>query len=106
MIFFKHRYSQNFISSNVNPVGLSIEDKYETIENIPFLIDIRCRKNFSSAQPLKRLFKFSEQVPAIVVEYAHIITNEKISNGSDGQKHFDLLRIQKHLYRQMQRSEF
>ena len=87
-MFFKHRYSQYFISKNVNLIGLSIGENYETIESIPLLIDISCRKKFSSAQPLKVIFKFSERVPTFVETNANKITNEEISAVSGGKKPF------------------
>ena len=53
--------------------------------------DIRCQKNFESAQPIKVEFKFDGVIPAGVYGFALVLTNRSVSIGSYGQRHFDLI---------------
>ena len=55
-----------------------------------YAFDIRYRKNFENAQPVKVEFKFSENIPAGIYGYALVLTNKLISISSDGQRMFDL----------------
>ena len=55
-----------------------------------YIFDIRYRKNFESAQPIKVKFKFDGVVPAGIYGNALVLTNRLISISSDGQRMFDL----------------
>ena len=56
-----------------------------------YVFDIRFQKNFTAFQPIKIEFKCPENVPAGICGYALVLTNEKNSFGSDGQRHFVLI---------------
>ena len=56
-----------------------------------YVFDIRCQKNFESAQPIKEEFKFDGIMPAGIYGYALVLTNKLVSISSDGQRHFDLI---------------
>ena len=49
------------------------------------------RRNLESAQPIKVVLNFSENVPAGVYGYFVVLTNKLINERSDGQHHFDLV---------------
>ena len=55
-----------------------------------YACDIRYQKNFESAQPIKKEFKFDRVVPAGIYSYALVLTNILVSKISDGQLMFDL----------------
>ena len=55
-----------------------------------YAFNIRYQKNFENAQPVKVVFKFSENVPAGIYGYALVLTNRLASITSDGQRMFDL----------------
>ena len=55
------------------------------------VFDLRCQKNFESAQPIKVEFKFDGIVPAGIYGYAQVLTNKLISIGKYGHSHFDLI---------------
>ena len=55
-----------------------------------YAFDIRYRKNFENAQPVKVEFIFSENIPAGIYGYALVLTNRLASITSDGQRMFDL----------------
>ena len=52
--------------------------------------DIRYQKNFESAQPVKVVFNYSENIPAAVYVYALVLTNRLVSISLDGQRMLDL----------------
>ena len=56
-----------------------------------YAFDIRYRKNFENAQPVKVELKFSENIPAGIYGYSLVLTNKLISISSDGQRMFDLV---------------
>ena len=56
-----------------------------------YVFDIRYKKIFENAQPIKVEFKFDQPVPAGIYGYVLVLTKKKISISSDGQRHFDLL---------------
>ena len=56
-----------------------------------YVFDIRYQKNFENSQPIKVEFKFDGVVPAGIYGYALVLTNNKMSISSDGQRHFDLI---------------
>ena len=58
-----------------------------------YVFDIRCEKNFKSAQSKKVEFKFERVVPAGIYGYALVLENRIISLGSDGEPHFDLIEV-------------
>ena len=67
---------------------------YNDCNNIGYILyvfDIRYRKNFESAQPIKVEFKFDGVISAGIYGYALVLTNRLISISSDGQRHFDLI---------------
>ena len=55
-----------------------------------YAFEIRYRKNFENAQPVKVEFKFSVNIPAGIYGYALVLTNRLASISSDGQRMFDL----------------
>ena len=80
-IFKPYISEDDFRSSNEgNNIGYNI-----------YAFDIRYRKNFENAQPVKVEFKFSENIPAGIYGYALVLTNKLISISSDGQRMFDLV---------------
>ena len=54
-----------------------------------YAFDIRYRRFFESAQPVKLEFKFSENIPAGIYGYALVSTNRLASITTDGQRMFD-----------------
>ena len=78
------------IQNNVDNAG----DPTDGIGYSMFVFDIRYHENFSSAQPLKKGFKFDRNVPAGVNAHASILTIKQPSIINDGQTHFDLTLIQ------------
>ena len=56
-----------------------------------YVFDIRYRKNFESAQPVKVQFKFDKVIPANIYSYPLALTNKLVSISLDGQGHFDLI---------------
>ena len=67
-------------SNNNNDIGYNL-----------YVFDIRYQKNFESSQPLKVEFKVDGVLPAGIYGYVLRLTNKKISNSSDGQRHFVLI---------------
>ena len=59
-----------------------------------YAFDIRYQKNFENSQPIKVEYKFSENIPAGIYGYALVLTNKLISMSSDGQRMFDLVKVQ------------
>ena len=55
-----------------------------------YVFDIRCHKNFESAQPIKVEFKFDGVILAGIYGYALVLTNKLISISSGGQRDFDI----------------
>ena len=55
-----------------------------------YVFDIRYQKNFESAQPIKKEFKFDGVVPGGIYGYSLVSTNKLRSISSDGQRMFDL----------------
>ena len=66
-------------SNDANDIGYNI-----------YAFDIRYQKNFENSQPVKKEFKFSENIDAGIYGYALVLTNRLISISSDGQRMFDL----------------
>ena len=56
-----------------------------------FVFDIRYQQNFTASQPIKVELKFDIVVPNDINGYALVLTNNLVSIGSDGQRHFDLI---------------
>ena len=58
-----------------------------------YVFDIRYQKDFENSQPIKVEFKFYRVVPAGIYGYALVLTDKKTSFSSDGQRHFDLIKL-------------
>ena len=73
-------YDHDFRSSiaRVNVVGYNLE-----------VFDIRVQQNFTASQPIKLEFKIDEVVPNDINGYA--LTIKLVFEGSDVQRHFDLI---------------
>ena len=78
---------QDFISTNVIAAGESTNDIGYNL----YVFNIQYQKIFETGHPLKKEFKFSEDVPAGKYGYALELTNKLVSTSSDGQKLFDLI---------------
>ena len=75
----------DFRSSNVgNNIGYNL-----------YVFDVRYQKNLEAAQSIKVEIKLSENIPENTMNgYALVLKNKIISISSDGQRHFDLLKVQ------------
>ena len=67
------------LSNDGNDIGYNI-----------YAFDIRYQENFENSQPVKIVFKFSENIPAGINGYALVLTNRLASISSDGQRMSDL----------------
>ena len=54
-------------------------------------VDIRHQIFFENAQPIKKEFEISENIPAGIYGNAFVLTNKITSISSDGQRMFDLV---------------
>ena len=58
-----------------------------------YVFDVRYHENFTDSQTIKVEFNFFEVIPNDINGYALVLTNKLVSIGSDGQKHFDLIKV-------------
>ena len=78
----------------LNPY-ISVQDFRSSNEDVDnrhnlLVFGIRYHKNLESAQPTKLEFNFFESIPPGIYGYALVLTNNLVSIGSDGQRHFGL----------------
>ena len=78
---------QDFRSTNVNAVGEGTND----ISYNLYGFDIQYQKKIEADQPIKVEFRFFEDVPAVIYDFALVLTNKLVSICSDGQRHFNLV---------------
>ena len=84
--FFTKSYTKNFVTSNKYPDGNAGYNLY--------VFDFRHHQDYTSPQPKKVRFVFGPPFPATyLLGYATVLTKNKISISSDGNRQFDLVYV-------------